>query len=337
MAFAVAQRAGYGRSGSRSPRLQKQVEVEEDHGGPDGLPCDFKGGFNAQMRMQRDFLAQFLVPEQPHAAKSPNAPREAAAGLPVLMLGPGPGGGPAPWLGLPAGVACVAATMRLFSRLLPGSVAEGMCDELCKQAAADPSMPVELDALATRVGLVSCESQGSRGLRRRGTSDASSEREAESDHQDPETDWSPRQSWASEDRTPRSDSPETPRPEVPTRDVAPAKTVNPVTVYVRSLNGKLLLELQQTRTGLRDMVKNRMTACCVLLESYVGVIEDDHTGEELEEEVGSHCVLVVGGPNYVTFDPWGMRGGEVSLWQSHSMAAASPLAWVQLSLPAPSL
>ena len=53
------------------------------------------------------------------------------------------------------------------------------------------------------------------------------------------------------------------------------------------------------------MVKNRMTACCVLLESYVGclvgilqhrelpenplsakvgVIEDDHTGEELEEE-----------------------------------------------------
>jgi len=101
------------------------------------------------------------------------------------------------------------------------------------------------------------ESQGSRGrdactlttesLRRRGTSDASSEREAESDHQDPETDWSPRQSWASEDRTPRSDSPETPRPEVPTRDVAPAKTVNPVTVYVRSLNGKLLLELQQTR------------------------------------------------------------------------------------------
>ncbi|CAE7453379.1 unnamed protein product [Symbiodinium necroappetens] len=159
MAFAVAQRAGYGRSGSRSPRLQKQVEVEADHGGPDGLPCDFKGGFNAQMLMQRDFLAQFLVPEQPHAAKSPNAPREAAAGLPVeaakvLMLGPGPGR--VPWLGLPAGVACVAATLQLFSRLLPGSVAEGMCDELCKQATADPSMPVELDALATRVGLVSC-------------------------------------------------------------------------------------------------------------------------------------------------------------------------------------
>ncbi|CAE7868748.1 unnamed protein product [Symbiodinium sp. KB8] len=259
MAFAVAQRAGYGRSGSRSPRLQKQVEVEADHGGPDGLPCDFKGGFNAQMRMQRDFLAQFLVPEQPHAAKSPNAPREAAAGLPVeaakvLMLGPGPGR--VPWLGLPAGVACVAATLQLFSRLLPGSVAEGMCDELCKQATADPSMPVELDALATRVGLVSC----------------------------------------------------------------------PVPSAVPSL---------------QDMVKNRMTACCVLLESYVGVIEDEHTGEELEEEVGSHCVLVVGGdllgPNYVTFDPWGLRGGEVSLWQSHSMAAASPLGWVQLSLPAPSL
>ncbi|CAE7364212.1 unnamed protein product, partial [Symbiodinium necroappetens] len=91
--------------------------------------------------------------------------------------------------------------------------------------------------------------------------------------------------------------------------------------------------------GEKDMVKNRMTACCVLLESYVGVIEDEHTGEELEEEVGSHCVLVVGGdllgPNYVTFDPWGLRGGEVSLWQSHSMAAASPLGWVQLSLPAP--
>ena len=59
-----------------------------------------------------------------------------------------------------------------------------------------------------------------------------------------------------QDRTPRSDSPETPRPEVtrasghtslfvasvpcaslqvPTRDVAPAKTVNPVTVFVGSI------------------------------------------------------------------------------------------------------
>ena len=59
---------------------------------------------------------------------------------------------------------------------------------------------------------------------------------------------------------------------------------------------------------MQDMVGNRMTACCVLLESYahgletgvstvhipanlpglateVGVVEDPQSGEELEEEV----------------------------------------------------
>ena len=66
---------------------------------------------------------------------------------------------------------------------------------------------------------------------------------------------------------------------------------------------------------MQDMVGNRMTACCVLLESYahgletgvytvhiseilpgfateVGVVEDPQSGEELEEEVRSKWIHV---------------------------------------------
>lgn len=87
--------------------------------------------------------------------------------------------------------------------------------------------------------------------------------------------------------------------------------------------------------SLKTMVKGRPAACCAILEAYVGVLEDPATGEEVEQEVGGHCLLVVGGdllgPSYVTFDPFGLRGGEVSFWSGHDVQAAAPVAWVELS------
>jgi len=86
--------------------------------------------------------------------------------------------------------------------------------------------------------------------------------------------------------------------------------------------------------SLKAMVRNRAAACCIFLESYVGVLEDPQTGEELEEEVGNHCLLVVGGdllgPNFVTFDPYGLSGGEVSFWSAHNVKNAAPVAYVEL-------
>eukprot|EP00931_Biecheleriopsis_adriatica_P051609 TRINITY_DN29959_c0_g1_i1.p1 TRINITY_DN29959_c0_g1~~TRINITY_DN29959_c0_g1_i1.p1 ORF type:complete len:274 (+),score=59.85 TRINITY_DN29959_c0_g1_i1:24-845(+) len=268
MAALVARRAGYaGRSGSRSPRRDQEDEDEAeaehpDAPGPDGLPRNFKGGFSAQMQMQRDFLAGFMRPDMQTAglggAKSSTAPKEAAAGLPVepaqvLLLSPGPG--PAtPWSGLPAHVACVAATLRLFARLLPGRVSETACDELCKSHG------------------VSAE-----------TSDAQ------------EQILSLAQTWG--------------------------------------LEAKLVASAVEPLEG---MVRNRPATCCVILEDYVGVLEDPETREEAEQEVGKHCVLIVGGdllgPTYVTFDPWGAASGEVSHWPDHAAKSASPVAWVELSL-----
>merc|ERR1712154_384746 len=87
--------------------------------------------------------------------------------------------------------------------------------------------------------------------------------------------------------------------------------------------------------SLKAMVQNRPAACCIFLEAYVGVLEYPETGEELEQEVGNHCLLVVGGdllgPNYVTFDPFGMRGGEVCFWSAHNVKSAAPTAFVELS------
>ena len=180
---------------------------------------------------------------------------EAAAGLPleaaeVLLLQPGPG--PArPWCGRSAAVACLAATQRLFARLLPGKVSEGACDEVCQL----PSEGAELGTaqfmeLAQRCGL------------------------------------------------------------------AAEKVCSPVEV-------------------LDEMLKSRLSACCVLLESYVGVLEE--AGEEVEQDVGFHCLLIVGGdllgPTYVTFDPWGPAAGEVSLWQDHALKSAKPVGYVQLTVP----
>lgn len=87
--------------------------------------------------------------------------------------------------------------------------------------------------------------------------------------------------------------------------------------------------------SLKAMVKNRPTVCCLFLEAYVGVLEDPESGTEIEQEVGAHCVMIVGGdvlgPNYVTFDPWGLAGGDVAYWSAHDAKVAAPLAWIELA------
>merc|ERR1712048_1427964 len=87
--------------------------------------------------------------------------------------------------------------------------------------------------------------------------------------------------------------------------------------------------------SLKVMARNKPAACCVLLDAYVGVIEDPETGEETEQDVGAHCMLVVGGdltgPRYVVFDPWGLGAGEISYWTAQDIEAAAPLAWIELS------
>jgi len=86
------------------------------------------------------------------------------------------------------------------------------------------------------------------------------------------------------------------------------------------------------------MVQGRPVACCGLLEDYVGVLDDPETGEEMEEQVGTHCVLILGGdllgPSYVVFDPWGIGGGQVAYWSGHDVGKAGPAAWIQLAPPA---
>jgi len=266
MAAAVA------RSGSRSPRGKRLEEAwpgeeeappdpdDPDALGPDGLPQSFKGGFSEQMKTQRDFLAQFMR-HSPGKKEQTSAPKEAAAGLPVdaaqfLLLSPGPG--PAtPWMGLPSHVACLAATLRLFARLLPGRVSETACDELCSNFKADLQLGSDSEQLLEMVG-----------------------------------------SWGFE-----------------------AKPV------ISALE------------PMQAMVKGRPTACCVFFDAYVGVLEDPETHQESEQEVGSHCAMIVGGdllgPNYVVFDPWGPAGGEVTTWPDHVLKTSSAVAFVQLSPGAP--
>lgn len=89
--------------------------------------------------------------------------------------------------------------------------------------------------------------------------------------------------------------------------------------------------------SLEVMTAGRPAACCIALEAYVGVLEDPETGEEAEQEVGSHCALVVGGdvlgPNYVVFDPWRPGGGEVAFWSAHNLASNAPVAFIQITPP----
>jgi len=86
--------------------------------------------------------------------------------------------------------------------------------------------------------------------------------------------------------------------------------------------------------SLDAMVRNEPVVCCALLDDYVAVLAEEETGFEAEEEVGAHCVMVVGGdisgPSFVVFDPWGSKGGEVSYWTLHDLEKAAPSAWVEL-------
>lgn len=265
------------RSGSRSPRRtdaqedETELEDAEPALGPDGLPENFKGGFSPQMRMQKDFLAGFTRQwQEPPNSKSSaaSAPPEAAAGLPVesaqvLVLSPGPGP-PTPWSGLPSHAACLAATLRLFARLLRNQVSETACDDFC-------------NAFRQKSLETAC------------TSSLSSQEEL----------LELADAWGFEAR--------------------------PVPSAIETLDG---------------MVLHRPATCCIFLDAYVGVLEDPDTGEEVEQEVGSHCILILGGdlfgPTYVIFDPWGPACGEVSLWPDHAVKSASPAAWIELCPKAPS-
>merc|ERR1712048_725082 len=85
--------------------------------------------------------------------------------------------------------------------------------------------------------------------------------------------------------------------------------------------------------SLSAMVQNRPAACCCLLESYVAVVEDSETGEEIEQAVGSHAVLILGGdlaggPSYVVLDPW-PAASEVVYWSAQEAQQAAPLAWIE--------
>ncbi|CAE8629610.1 unnamed protein product [Polarella glacialis] len=219
------------------------------------------------MRTQKDYLMQFMRPGGPSSSsKASNAPPEASAGLPpeaarVLLLSPGPGPS-TPWCGLPAEYACLAATLRLFTRLgCAEQVDETACDRLCSTLAGDPI---------------------------RGGAEGVDRSQRESSFLELAAAWG-----------------------LDARPVASA--IEP----------------------LEAMVKGRPTTCCIFLDAYVGVLEDPETGEESEQEVGSRCVLIIGGdllgPTFVAFDPWGTAGGEVSLWPDHAAQAASPLSWVVLS------
>lgn len=237
-----------------------------------------------QLSLQRAFLEQVLKSrERPQlaeqsvsavgpgggggAAAGPGAavPRELAAGLPLeaaqalILLGPETDG--APWRGLPAEQACLAAALRLFSRLLPGQkppLDEDACSRFC----------------AERHAAVAAESSSAAA--------AAEALEASAD------------AW-----------------------------------------GFDLARRPSATESLKAMVRNRPTVCCVILEAYVGVVEDPESGEELEHEVGAHCVMVVGGDllgsTHVAFDPYGLRGGEVAFWSAHGLQRSAPAAWVELS------
>eukprot|EP00933_Yihiella_yeosuensis_P069838 TRINITY_DN7688_c4_g1_i1.p1 TRINITY_DN7688_c4_g1~~TRINITY_DN7688_c4_g1_i1.p1 ORF type:complete len:276 (-),score=56.55 TRINITY_DN7688_c4_g1_i1:103-837(-) len=223
------------------------------------------GGFSKQLRDQRDFLSQFMRPDAASASSSsresaPSAPREAAAGLPPsaakVLITTQPPGTPMPWRGLPASHACLAATLRLFSRLVPNQGNEDLCGRFCQSMAELQQKSVPGHGTAEQLLELA-------------------------------SDW--------------------------------------------SLQARMAVDAIDS---LEAMVKSQMTACCLFLDSYVGVLEDPETGDESEQEVGNHCVLIVGGdllgPNYVVFDPWGPTDGEVSLWPDHAAKTASPSAWVDL-------
>mmetsp|Transcript_45618 Transcript_45618/g.108575 ORF Transcript_45618/g.108575 Transcript_45618/m.108575 type:complete len:273 (+) Transcript_45618:68-886(+) len=115
-------------------------------------------------------------------------------------------------------------------------------------------------------------------------------------------------------------------------------SIEPVAAVVEALQeGALPLEAEPVAEGLHSvhkMVENKPTMCCLFLDNYVAVLEDDVSGEETEEEVGAHCLLVFGGdlsgPRYCVYDPWGDKGGSCSYWSAHEVKQAGPIAWLEL-------
>eukprot|EP00747_Dinoflagellata_sp_TGD_P182359 gnl/TRDRNA2_/TRDRNA2_36584_c0_seq1.p1 gnl/TRDRNA2_/TRDRNA2_36584_c0~~gnl/TRDRNA2_/TRDRNA2_36584_c0_seq1.p1 ORF type:complete len:260 (-),score=49.97 gnl/TRDRNA2_/TRDRNA2_36584_c0_seq1:82-861(-) len=91
--------------------------------------------------------------------------------------------------------------------------------------------------------------------------------------------------------------------------------------------------------SLQAMVRQEPVVCCAVLEGYIGVLEHPETGEEVEHEIGQHCMMVTGGditgPSYVVFDPWGGPGGggEVTHWRGDDLAHAAVVSWVELAPP----
>lgn len=285
--------AGRPAGGSRSPRGRRGglgsvpqgegPELGEEGEEPPLEDWDGKGPnplerrFMGQLSHQRAYLEQVLKLKAP----SDRLPfvKEAAAGLPIeaaralLLLGPQP---EVPWRGLPADFACLAASLRLFARLLEGrGLAEEQCEQLCAAAGCrdgsrQPELPAAVAALA-----------------RGGASSSTARAEA-----------------------------------------------------LEGAAAACGLSAQRVASGvdsLKAMILGRPVACCVLLEAYVAVLEDPASGEELETEVGPHCLMVVGGdilgPTYIAFDPYGPLGGEVAYWASRDLDRAAPSVWVELSLP----
>lgn len=267
---------------SRSPRGRRHVQekgiVEESEEqlpewngtGPNPLERSFMG----QLSQQRAFLEKFLEPKhlksEGVAGGMQRAPREMAAGLPLeaaralILLGPEQDG--PLWMGTSSELACLAAALRLFARLMPGGrVEEEACERFCKSVVAEGPSTSEAQPRAVQALAEGAEERVS--------------------------------AW---DLTAR--------------------------------------RVSSATASLKAMVRNRPAACLVLLENYVGVLEHPDTGEEVEQEVGVHCLLVVGGdllgPTYVVFDPFGLRGGDVAFWSEHELNAAAPVVCLEVS-PAP--
>jgi len=255
--------------------VQEEALPEWDGSGPSLVERSFMGHLNSH----KAFLEQVLKTSQPSAvAPGAGQPacKEMAAGLPIeaaralVLLGPEPDGGP--WRGLPAELACLAAALRLFARLMEGRAGapdEGDCGRCCAAARGQSDLPAAALALLQS----DCSS----------SSDARAER-------------------------------------------------------LEAAAGAFGFEVRRVASAsesLKAMVAGRPVVCCGLLQAYVGVLEDPETGEELEQEVGGHCLMVVGGdllgPSYVTFDPFGLSCGEVAHWSASNLEAASPVAWVELS------
>eukprot|EP00929_Paragymnodinium_shiwhaense_P010745 TRINITY_DN115695_c0_g1_i1.p1 TRINITY_DN115695_c0_g1~~TRINITY_DN115695_c0_g1_i1.p1 ORF type:complete len:328 (-),score=71.62 TRINITY_DN115695_c0_g1_i1:39-1022(-) len=236
-----------------------------------------------QIRLTTAYLMQFLQPDPPPGSRPRTSPKEFAAGIPIeparaLLLSPTPedmathtssgSRAPAPqvpWsralVRLQAWETCLAASLRLFSILLPKQVPGDACMRFCQsRQAADPSSQA---------------------------SDAGSQRLVEA-----------ADAWG--------------------------LTARAVASAVESLEA---------------MTKNQACACCLFIDDYVAVLEDPETGEETEQEVGAHCVLILGGdlaggPSYIVLDPLGSGqhpAGDISYWTSHEALKSSPSAWIELA------